>query len=171
VLQQTDDREIYDLVAYSLEQIGYTKIIQALVQRLQYDHDYWDNYWFISNYWVISQAVKSLKKGLEELPIVGIITALKDYLSDEILKKDFVRFVDACYDVIWHCAQILSYPEFYQAWHNTPEVLETIAVGFTPTVQSLENQITDICNQINSSFCLCVNAQTLADMTDTAEIA
>ncbi|WP_373693691.1 hypothetical protein [Limnofasciculus baicalensis] len=27
-------------------------------------------------------------------------------------------FYDACYRLIWHCAQNMTYPDFYQAWHN-----------------------------------------------------
>jgi hypothetical protein len=88
---------------------------------------------------------------------------------DDTYKYDSDRLID-------RCAQTLSYPEFNQAWHNSPitphpEVLETTTVGFTPTAQSLENQITDLCTQLNHSSCLCINAQTLADMTGTAEIA
>jgi hypothetical protein len=47
------------------------------------------------------------------------VTSLKDYLSKPISGGgDYRRFLD-CYKVIWHCAQNLSYPDFYQAWHQT----------------------------------------------------
>lgn len=107
--------------------------------------------------------------------IAEVVTDLKNRLSDEAYNNDFDQY-DLCHEVIWHYAQTLTYPEFYQAWHNPPitlhpEVPETTAVGFTPTVQTLDRQITDLCNQLNHSSCICINAQTFADMTDTAEIA
>lgn len=121
------------------------------------------------------QAAVILEKIVQDDQMAGVVTALQDCLSDETYENDFELF-EASYEVIWKCAQTLSYPEFYQAWHNPPiaphpEVLDNTPVGNTPIVQSLENQIADLCNQLNSSSCFCINAQTLADMTDTAEIA
>jgi len=46
-----------------------------------------------------------------------VVTALKKYLSDKIYENDFERWKD-CYQVIWHCTQIMTYPAFYQAWHQ-----------------------------------------------------
>ena len=47
---------------------------------------------------------------------VGVITALKGYSQ---------RF-EECYKVIWHCAQNMTYPDFYQAWHK--DTLDTSAI-------------------------------------------
>ncbi|QIZ71430.1 NACHT domain-containing protein [Oxynema aestuarii] len=49
----------------------------------------------------------------------GVVTALKDCLSDEVHQNNFDRF-DECYKLIWNCAENLPYPEFYQAWHHPP---------------------------------------------------
>ncbi len=46
---------------------------------------------------------------------------LKNCLTDQIYKNDCERFKD-CYSVIWHCAQNMTYPDFYQAWHQEEEV-------------------------------------------------
>ncbi len=43
-----------------------------------------------------------------------VVAVLKPYLSDVIYERDS-RCYEACYEVIWHCAQTLSYREFYQA--------------------------------------------------------
>jgi hypothetical protein len=85
--------------------------------------------------------VDILKTILEETQMAGVVTALKDYLSDETYKNDYRRYLD-CYEAIWHCAQTLPYPAFYEAWHNPPltphpEVAETTGVGFIPDSQRL----------------------------------
>jgi HEAT repeat protein len=51
----------------------------------------------------------------------GVVSALalKDNLSDEVYQNNFKRF-DECYKVVWHCAENLPYPQFYQAWHHPP---------------------------------------------------
>ncbi|GET44367.1 HEAT repeat domain-containing protein [Microseira wollei] len=58
-----------------------------------------------------------LKDILRDEHLAGIVVALKEYLSHETYKNDVQRFQD-CYKLIWHCAQNMSYPDFYQAWHN-----------------------------------------------------
>ena len=50
---------------------------------------------------------------------------LKSYLTDEVDKNNFDllhfdRF-KACYQVIWYCAQNMTYPDFYKAWHSQPK--------------------------------------------------
>lgn len=87
------------------------------------------------------QAAESLKKILRNDQFSGIVTALKEYLSDETYENDFQRFRE-CYILIWHCAQTMPYPEFYQAWHAQPtsshrEILETTFVSSHPITQSL----------------------------------
>ncbi|MCU0537930.1 MAG: HEAT repeat domain-containing protein [Hydrococcus sp. Prado102] len=62
------------------------------------------------------RAAWSLQNILKYPQMAEIVIASKKYLSYETYKNNFVRF-DACYIVIWHCAQTLSYPEFYQAWN------------------------------------------------------
>jgi hypothetical protein len=49
---------------------------------------------------------------------------LKNCLTDQVYKNDRERFKD-CYSVIWHCAQNMTYPAFYQAWHQQEGVEKT----------------------------------------------
>jgi hypothetical protein len=68
-----------------------------------------------------------------------VIIALKDCVTDD---KAHSTRSSKSYEVIWHCAKNMPYPEFYQAWHHPPltphaEVPETTGVGFTPDSQSL----------------------------------
>ncbi|WP_234017126.1 HEAT repeat domain-containing protein [Nostoc sp. 'Lobaria pulmonaria (5183) cyanobiont'] len=102
------------LVAESLGQIdpGNQKAIDALVELIgkpQLDNP---------TRW---QVPESLGKIMLEEQMPSVVTVLKDYLSPETYKNDFKRF-DNCYEVIWDCAQNMSYPAFYQAWHQQEKV-------------------------------------------------
>ncbi|MEG4201419.1 hypothetical protein QUA45_24560, partial [Microcoleus sp. Pol12A5] len=44
------------------------------------------------------------------------VSGLKKCLTSEIYKNDFGRN-ERCHEVIWECAENMTYPEFYQAWH------------------------------------------------------
>ncbi len=90
---------------------------------------------------ILCDAAGSLKTNLREVQMAGVVSTLKDYLSDQTYENDIERF-QACYEVIWHCAQTLPYPVFYQAWHHPPltlhpEVAETTDVEFTVDSQRL----------------------------------
>ncbi|HEY9709678.1 MAG TPA: HEAT repeat domain-containing protein, partial [Oculatellaceae cyanobacterium] len=109
---------------------GNSEAVKVLVQLLE----------STKNESIRRQAADNLKKIVRDDQLVGIITALKDYLSQESYENDRKRF-DECYKVIWHCAQTMYYPAFYQAWHNQPtltypEVLETTTIGFNPSTQN-----------------------------------
>ena len=59
------------------------------------------------------ELAKSLGKILQGGQFPKVVTALKDCLTAQVYEKDFDR-----YELIWHCAQNITYPDFYQAWHN-----------------------------------------------------
>ncbi|MEG4539041.1 HEAT repeat domain-containing protein [Microcoleus sp. M2_C5] len=44
------------------------------------------------------------------------VSGLKKCLTSEIYKNNLGRN-EKCYGVIWECAENMTYPEFYQAWH------------------------------------------------------
>lgn len=54
-----------------------------------------------------------LKASFFPLMIIG----LKNYLQDSTYENKQEYYV--CYELIWHCSQNMSYPEFYKAWHST----------------------------------------------------
>lgn len=60
----------------------------------------------------------------EEKQMAGVVTALKDYLSDETYENDFWRLhkFHNCYNLIWKCAEKMTYSAFYQAWHQQEKV-------------------------------------------------
>ncbi len=68
---------------------------------------------------------------LERDQMEEVVTELKDRILDRPTKNNF-REYRHWYQIIWQCAQTLTYPEFYQAWHPSPhtphpEVTETSA--------------------------------------------
>lgn len=61
--------------------------------------------------------VDCLKNILVDAQMVRVVISLKDFLSEQTYENDCLRYRD-CYKVIWHCAQTIPYPAFYQAWHH-----------------------------------------------------
>ncbi|MCT7975135.1 HEAT repeat domain-containing protein [Laspinema olomoucense] len=81
-----------------------------------------------------TQAASSLTNILtteEQMSLV--VSALKDCLSTETDKNenDFDRYEES-FQVIWHCAQNLPYPEFYRAWHGEEDEVEPEPVSNLP---------------------------------------
>ncbi|HEY9609407.1 HEAT repeat domain-containing protein [Allocoleopsis sp.] len=133
LIESSEDEATRAQATYSLGQIatGNETAIAALVRTIK----------STVKESILRQAVKSLKKILQEDHLAEIVTLLKDYLSNDTRNDDFWRYSSA-YEVIWQCAQNMSYPEFYQAWHTQltlihPEILETTPVGSTSFTQSL----------------------------------
>ncbi|MDT9276581.1 MAG: HEAT repeat domain-containing protein [Limnospira sp. PMC 737.11] len=121
--------------------------------------------------WILSKAVKSLQK-IFTTPkqYAGVITALKDNLSDEVYQNNFNQF-EASYEVIWNCAENLPYPEFYQAWHNPPTTPHPEVTEQTPHSgeQTFASPLTWESLQHLPLYCL--NADLLANETREREIA
>ena len=46
-----------------------------------------------------------------------VVSLLQPHLNTETYENNFDLFKD-CYVVLWHCAQNLPYPDFYQAWQK-----------------------------------------------------
>jgi HEAT repeat protein/energy-coupling factor transporter ATP-binding protein EcfA2 len=107
-----------------------------------------------------------------------IFFPLTHNLTDEIYPNKFDLY-ETSYKLIWQCAQNLTYPEFYTAWHyqltsTHPEAPDNIPVGNTLLTQSLETQINDILSQLQptpQTYPLPINIQSLADETDTSGIS
>jgi HEAT repeat protein/transcriptional regulator with XRE-family HTH domain/energy-coupling factor transporter ATP-binding protein EcfA2 len=109
LIESTQDEYTCRRAAYSLGKIdsGNSIAVAALVQLTTSTKDDVTRW----------HTAESLKKILRDEQLPGIITALKDHLSEEIYENDFERFRE-CYKLIWHCAQNMTYPAFYQIWHN-----------------------------------------------------
>jgi len=95
-------------VAFSLEEIEKANITvnAALVNFIQECQNE-DNCY---------KAVSRLKDILTVAQMPEVVNTLNKYLVDNTYSNDSKRNV-YCYQVIGHCAQHMSYPEFYQSWN------------------------------------------------------
>lgn len=103
----SNDPKILRRTAVSLEQIGKgnREVILTLIQMIKSAQDESCRL----------QIAKSLINLLKSDQKSEMMTTLKEILSLSDPKKDL-----AWQKIIWHCAQHLSYPDFYRAWHNRP---------------------------------------------------
>ncbi|NJL68580.1 MAG: hypothetical protein HC894_21335 [Microcoleus sp. SM1_3_4] len=110
LLEPKEDESISRQAVNGLEKIGTGNevVIAALVKLIQTTQS--DE--------IRRKTTTSLKQILTTNPqYYSVVSALKYDLTDEIYKNKFDLF-DKYYTVIWHCAQNLPYPDFYQAWHQ-----------------------------------------------------
>jgi energy-coupling factor transporter ATP-binding protein EcfA2 len=68
---------------------------------------------------VLSEATESLINNIRGDFFKKVVKELKSNLADEMQEINPLRFKYS-YEIIWHCAQQMSYPEFYNAWHHQP---------------------------------------------------
>jgi HEAT repeat protein len=112
----------------------------------------------LTRYQVADKLVKNVKSDQLE----SVVSDLKDCLSQQVYENDYVLY-DNCYKIIWHCAQDISYPDFYQAWHGEPS-----------SIPALENQVTDISSQVqpaDKTYPIAIDTQSLKLETNISAIA
>jgi hypothetical protein len=112
----------------------------------------------LTRYQVADKLVKNVKSNHLE----SVVSDLKDCLSQQVYENDYVLY-DNCYKIIWHCAQNMSYPKFYQAWSEP-----------SSTVHLSENQVIDIPSQVqpsNKTYLIAIDTQSLKLETNTSAIA
>ncbi|HAX78663.1 MAG TPA: hypothetical protein DCY88_23230 [Cyanobacteria bacterium UBA11372] len=71
------------------------------------------NYSYLTRHYLSEILIKNIHN--TQLNIA--VSLLKDCLTDEIRRNDFDLYY-FCSRILWHCAQNMSYPEFYRAWHR-----------------------------------------------------
>ncbi|MBD3561495.1 HEAT repeat domain-containing protein, partial [Planktothrix sp. FACHB-1355] len=89
------------------------------------------------------RVVHSLRVILDENSCGLGVTGLKDFLTERVYENDFDLY-GRCYEIVWHCAQNMTYPDFYKAWHsqtNTVAVTEGFALSELPEIlaEAIEN--------------------------------
>ncbi|MCT7958507.1 NACHT C-terminal alpha/beta 1 domain-containing protein [Laspinema palackyanum] len=122
-------------------------------------------------------ATRSLRKILHRNLLKGAISAkaailaLKNCISVAMNAQQNTDIYLCFYEVLWHCTQILPYPEFYQAWHPPttiphPEVTEQNTHNGE---QSFGSPLT--CKYLEHLPIYCLHAALLANETREGEIA
>lgn len=67
-------------------------------------------------------AVEILGKILPRYPLGSAVSALKDCLITLLVQQDFYLY-RICYDyILLDCAEVMPYPDYYQAWHRHPSI-------------------------------------------------
>jgi hypothetical protein len=104
-------------------------------------------------------AIYFIKKIFKPDLLKVVIQRLKNYMED-------IEDIEV-YEILWHCAQNMTYPEFYRAWHATD----------TTTLNQLEQQYTDIYTQLkqlqptSTTYPIPLNAANLEGKTAEKAIA
>jgi hypothetical protein len=100
-----------------LETVGYSNIdvIMAMIKllitskkRLGDNSDY---------EFIGSEIVNSLLQVTPNELLPPIIYFFRKYLTDKVCQTDYVLY-KVCYKLLWHCAQNMSYRDFYYAWQG-----------------------------------------------------
>lgn len=156
LLYSCDERNIKTKVAVSLGKIdtGNQEAVNYLLRLLRYSA-------------TPQLTANTVKKVLPSSLYPLAISVLKDSSFD-----------DECSELLWHCSQNMTYPEFYCAWHSQPvnshpESPDNIPIGNSPAAQSLKVRNLDF-NQLQATpqtYPLPVNTKALEDDTDQAVIS
>jgi hypothetical protein len=87
--------------------------------------------------WIRTQAVRCLAQVTQGSGFWIVVAQLKKYLqitsNRDTFNKDKSIFYRECYESIWYCAQNMTYPAFYEAWHSQ----EGVEMTTIPNGQSL----------------------------------
>jgi HEAT repeat protein len=66
-----------------------------------------------------ASSLSSSLQNLQEQYLVEVVKNLKIYITELHLIEDDFEYYQYCYEMLWHCAQTMSYPDFYRAWHSS----------------------------------------------------
>ena len=151
IIKNTNDNTINFVAIDILSKIGVGNldVVNTLINLMKNPNER-------ENYWLISKSLIQVMQGrLFAVAVAG-------------LKDNFIHEEGDNYDysyLLWHCAQNMSYPEFYRAWH-----------GESSPLKNLETQFTDIYSIISKlqptdkTHPLVINLKSLQDETDTSAI-
>ncbi|TAF30280.1 MAG: hypothetical protein EAZ68_23035, partial [Oscillatoriales cyanobacterium] len=112
-------------------------------------------------------AAESLRAIMKGKHFTTAVSGLKHCLTSEIYENDYERYQN-CYQIIWDCAQNMTYPDFYQAWHTQP------TNSPTPNNHRQNTDIPTLLKQLQPTHKTCpvpLNIRALEGETDTSAIA
>ena len=111
VIQRFETQENYardeeNEISLKVDELDDPKVVCELVETLR------DN----KNRWECMNAVSMLEDVLLKSLLGSVVQGLKDCFLEQIKEDDSWRS-SYCFQIMWHCAQNMSYLEFWKAWH------------------------------------------------------
>ncbi|MEK0183741.1 HEAT repeat domain-containing protein, partial [Microcoleus anatoxicus] len=113
------------------------------------------------------EAAYKLRKIMKGKHFATAVSGLKDCLTSEVHENDY-NLYKICYQVIWDCAENMTYPEFHQAWHTQP------TNSPIPDNHRQNTDIPTLLKQLQPTDKTCpvpLNIRALEGETDTSAIA
>jgi HEAT repeat protein len=180
VLHSSSDQDILCEAAQSLTRNGVVnlEVVTTWIKLLHTDYDYMGEvleqaYW---NLWLILRASPSS----ELVSDSELVVALKDCLTDQVRANNIYEELDEdltrdsnyglryiyCYDILWHCAQNMTYPAFYQAWHNQPTPTQSLNLAELP--HSLAAAVANDLTLSQTIHLICLNGSKFIDRNNPA---
>jgi HEAT repeat protein len=164
---KTKDKNIHFALMENLPEYGESEWIDSLVYLLCNSQESF----------LCEQAARNLKSILISSKFPSVVTALRNCEQEDINENrhDCSLY---CEGILWHCAQNMSYADFYEAWHRQsttthPEAPDNIPVGNSPEAQILEAQNIDF-NELQPTdytYPLAINLLSLKGETEPGAIA
>ncbi|MEH2292177.1 hypothetical protein [Nostoc sp.] len=117
IISHTNDNEIKIVGIKSLSKIGVGNldVVNILINLMNNPSE-------SKNYSLIR---KSLLKVMQGRLFAVAVAGLKDNFIGEDEDNDDLSYI------LWHCAENMSYPEFYRAWHGESSPLQNLETQFT----------------------------------------
>jgi hypothetical protein len=180
ILNELTKSEIRELIDYEekifslIESLFFPEEIEKLINFILVNKNDFDP--------MTGHSIALIFNRVTQLEILNILVAnLKDYTADKVQDDDLGVYMFA-HEIVWHCAQHMSYPEFYHAWNSpalitSSETPKNLPAGNTSTVQVLEEQIRDLGELLKElqptqeTYPIVINAEPLEDETDNTAIA
>ena len=108
---------------------------------------------------IASEAISFLKTILNSNLLAIVVIGLKEYIENS-----------ETYEIIWHCAQIMPYPDFYEAWHQdtlTNSAIASINLANLPQIfaEAIDNE-PDLSNKLKL---ICIDISKFSDPDNPAQ--
>jgi len=113
-------------------------------------------------------AASSLGKILKRYPLSSAVSNLKNHIQNQISTNRDFGFYEL-YDVLWHCAQTMPFPNYYQAWHQDTLTNSATAspnlVNLPKMLAEAINDRPDLCSQVKL---ICIDTHQFIDPENPA---
>ncbi|MFP5274186.1 NACHT C-terminal alpha/beta 1 domain-containing protein [Coleofasciculus sp.] len=160
ILNTSKDRDILQQVTEVLGKAAFRNIdaTRAVVGLLQTTEEQI----------IALDAIFFLKAVIKSDLLSVVVKGLKDYIKH---KENY----DILYQIFWHCAENMTYPDFYQAWHQQEEVEKTTTpktqtLNQADLPQSLQSAITNDPQLSLTIHLICIDSSQCIEPNNPAEI-